>query len=237
MLCQNQDGTNQIKLYDMNIDQLIKFFEDNPVNISLLGGEYNPKAMAYSTLAKESYDNDDFATAINLYSKALEFQPLNWHFLSQRAICYRMSNEYDKSLTDALSSKKIDDNFENNQTIALCYLFKKAFLEAVQHFDIAIKYLDSYEENDQAKMMGINYGATKSRALNNQAVCYYNLQQLDKAIECTTKGIQAKSDYSNNYFIRGMIYLSQGDKLKARSDLENAARYGDTRANGILADM
>ena len=221
----------------MDIEQLIKFFEENPLNTSLLGGEYNPKAMAYATLAKEVYDKNDFKTSLSLYSKALEFQPLNWYFLSQRAICYRMISEYDKSLVDALSSRKIDDNFENNQTIALCYLFKKDFLKAIHHFDIAIKHLEYYKEKDHGKMMGIDYGSTKSRALNNQAVCFYNLQQLDKAIECTTKGIQANPSYSNNYFIRGMIYLSQEQKTQAISDLQNAARYGDTRAYGILASL
>lgn len=221
----------------MNVDQLIKFFEDNPVNTTLLGGEYNPKAMAYSTLAKEFYDKGDFIASVSFYSKALEFQSSNWYLLSQRAICYRMINEYDKSLADALSSKKIDDNFENNQTIALCYLFKNDFLKAIQHFDIAIKHLDYYKEKDHRKLIDIDYDATKSRALNNQAVCFYNLQQLDKAIECTTKGIQANPSYSNNYFIRGMIYLSQEQKTHAIADLQNAAYYGDTRANGILASL
>jgi tetratricopeptide (TPR) repeat protein len=221
----------------MDINELIQFFENNPFNASLLGGEHNPKAMAYSALAKEAQDRDDFGTAISHYSKALEFQPLNSHILSQRAICYRMLDDYDKSLIDASNSKKIDDNFSNNQTIALCYLFKKDFLKAIKYFDTALKYLDSYEAIDQTKMMGIDYAATKSRALNNQAICYYNLQQLEEAIKCATKGIQAKSDYSNNYFIRGMIYLSQGNKTKAISDLQIAAQYGYAKAQAILAQI
>ena len=221
----------------MNIDQLTKYFEENPINLSFLGGEFNPRAMAYSTLAQEAYDRDDYMIAVDLYTKGLEIQPRNWYFLSQRAICHRMMNNYDQSLSDALRSIQIENNFENNQTAALCCLFKKDFQKAVEFFDITIAHLNKLEESDQSEMMGIDYGATKSRALNNQAVCYYNLQQLDKAVQAATKGIEANPSYSNNYFVRGMILMSLEEKAKAVLDLQNAARYGDTRAVGILEKL
>lgn len=218
----------------MDMDELIKQFEKQKVNTSLLGGQFNPKAAAYGFAALDAFNKNDFQTAISLFTKGLEFQPENSGFYSRRAICYRMINEFDLALLDALTSIKIDSNFENNQTAALCKLFLKDYVKAIEFFEISLEFLERDESIDQSNISNTDYKATKSRLLNNKAVCHYNLKQLDLAIECTSKGIIENPQYSNNYFIRGMIYLEISNKSKAIEDLKNASLYGDDRATNIL---
>jgi len=220
----------------MNLEDLMKKFKQTAPS-EILGVKVNPEALAYITAGDKAFQEDNYSQAISYFTKAIELDPKNRYPLSKRGKCYQMAQQYDTALVDLFKSKELDDNFENNQSIAECYLFKKEFSKAVQYFDIAIEQLENIEAIDTGKMMGIDYGATKARALNNQATCYYNLQQLDKAIAATTKGIQANPNYPNNYKVRVLIYFSQGNKSQARADLQNAARLGDAQANAILAQM
>ena len=98
-------------------EKLIKYFKDNKLDKKalLLGGSASPEGFAYNHLGGEAYKNDDFYLAIEYYTKAIEYDT-NSTALRQRAICYRMIQEYDKSIKDALKSKEFDNNFENNQT-------------------------------------------------------------------------------------------------------------------------
>jgi len=220
----------------MNFDDFLNKFKKNAPS-EVLGVKVNPEALAYITAGDQAFQQDNYPQAITHYSKAIELDPKNRYPLSKRGKCYQMTQQCDRALEDLFKAKAFDDNFENNQSIAECYLFKKDFTSAVKYFDTAVKKLEEVEAIDTGSIMGINYGATKARALNNQAVCYFNLQQLDKAIDCTTKGIKANPNYPNNHSIRGMIYLQQGNRSQAITDLQNAARLGDPRANAILSQI
>ena len=220
----------------MNFDDLLgKFKSVAPSKIP--GANVNSEALRYITAGDKAFKDDNYSQAITHFSKAIELKSQNRYPLSKRGKCYQMLQEYDKALIDLFKSKELDDNFENNQSVAECYLFKKEFLHAVQYFEAAIERIEHIEKIDTGKILGIDYGATKARTLNNQATCYYNLQQLDKAISATTKGIEANPSYPNNYKIRGLIHFSQGNKSQARTDLQNAARLGDQQAHAILAQM
>jgi len=217
----------------MNEQELIEYFINNPLTAGerLGGGKFNPRESAFLFIGLKAFDEENFEVAIEYYTKAIKEQPENWISFSQRAICYRMINQFDKSISDALESKKIDDNYINNQTLALCYLYKKEYKTAIKYFDITVNSLRELNNIDN------DYGATMSRALSNQSICYYNLKQLNNAIICTTKGMIANPQYSNNYFIRGVIYWESGHNDDARKDLEMALKYGDERAADILKSL
>lgn len=148
-----------------------------------------------------------------------------------------MIKEYDKALKDFFESQAIDDNYENNSAIAECFLFKNEFLKAVDYFDSAISLLEDIEANDKEKILGINYRATKARTLNNQAYNYFCLQRFALAIDCSTKGIEANPNYSGNFCIRGLSYLSIGNQNHGRSDLLMAAQLGNQRAVEFLSQI
>jgi Flp pilus assembly protein TadD len=50
--------------------------------------EYNSTAQKYKELGNQAYKNQDYSKAINYYSKAIESDPRDPSFLSNRAICY-----------------------------------------------------------------------------------------------------------------------------------------------------
>ena len=220
----------------MNIFDLINKFK-KVLPSEVMGVTVNPDVMANISTGDQFFQQANYIQAIAHYTKAIKLVPKNWYPLSKRGDCYKLTQQYDKALEDLFKSKALDDNFENNQTVAECYLLKKEYSEAVGYFETAIKKLEKVEAIDSNNMMGINYSATKARTLNNQAVCYFHLQQLDKAIDCATKGIKENPSYSNNHGIRGIMYLQQGNRTKAITDLQNAAKLGDTKAKAILSQI
>ncbi len=130
----------------MTIEELIIFYTNNPIDVSFLGGEWNPKTQAYLTAGDNEFKIDNYNQAILYYTKAIELSPANYYPLSKRGKCYQMLQSYDEALSDLFKSKGIDDNFENNQSIAECYLFKKNYEEAIHYFDVALNFLNEREE-------------------------------------------------------------------------------------------
>ncbi len=218
----------------MNIEDLIKRIRETAPT-SVLGKKVNPEALAYITVADSAFKSGDYGEAIMCYTKAIDFDPENYYPYSQRGGCYRMTQKYDEALDDFFKSKRLSDSFENNQSIALCYLSKKDFASAVEFFNLAIPKLDQLQWIDTGGMLGIEYDSTKSRALNNLGYCYLNLGQFDKAIESTSEGIRLSPQYSNNYCTRGMAYLRQGNEQKGMADLQHAASLDDLTAQEILS--
>lgn len=211
----------------MNIDDLIRKYKvEGPSEI--LGVKVNPEALAYITMGDKELDENNYSKAIVNYTKAIELAPANRYPLSKRGKSYQMLKDYDKALADLFKSNTLDDNFENNQLIAECYLFKKDFSKAVQYFDTAIKQLDHIAATDTGKMLGIDYDATKARAINNQANCYYNLKQLREAIEKYNLAISLNPSYSNPLFARGCIYVEIEKYEAAYDDFLTFRHLGNT---------
>lgn len=190
----------------MNLNDLIKKFKKETPS-EIFGLKVNPEALAFITLGNKAFEGDNYSQAITYFTKAIELAPTNRYPLSKRGKCYQMLKDYDKALVDLFKSKELEDNFENNQSIAECYLFKKEFSKAIQYFDIAIQQLEHINAIDTGKMMGLDYDAIKARALNNQANCYYNLKKNREAIEKYNLAISLNPSYSNSIFARGCIYV------------------------------
>jgi tetratricopeptide (TPR) repeat protein len=201
---------------------------------TVLGKEINVNALIYITAGDKALNEDNYNLAIIKYTNAIELDPNNYYPFMKRGKCFQIIQEYNKAIQDLLNSIKLNSDFENNQTIAECYLFKNEFIDAIEYFQSAIIKIERIEEIDTHSMSGWDYSATKARTFNNLSVCFFKSNQLEKAIESSTKGINANPNYPNNYSIRGMVYLQKGEKLKAKNDLQMAVSLGDSRSQMIL---
>lgn len=220
----------------MNSDDIFKNFNENKA-FEVLGKKVNPEALHQIYQGDHALRQNNYSEAIILFSQAINLDNKNPYPFTRRGKCYQMTKQYDKALEDLFKSKSLDDNFSNNQTIAECYLFKKEYSRAIRYFDEAVKKLEEQKNIDSGGMMGIDYGATKARTLNNQAVCYFHLNKFDEAINCSSKGIEANANYPNNYSIRAISYLQLGMRNQGINDLKKAAQLGDIRAESLLSQI
>lgn len=205
--------------------------------MKIFGREVNFGAMAQITEGDAAYERDNYSLAISKYTNAISLDSSNYYPIMRRGMCYKMIKEYDKAILDLLNAKKIDNNFEINQTIAECYLFKNEFLKAIDYFEIALVKIKEIERIDSINARGVDYAATKARLLNNLAVCYLKSNQINEAISTATNGIIANPNYPNNYGIRGIAYLQVGEIAKGKSDLQRAADLGDVRSQMLLNQL
>lgn len=213
---------------------IFDFFKNKTDNTNILGREVNLSNLNLISEGDSALNNNNFSTAIQKYTEAISKDQSNHYSYMKRGKCFQMINEYEKAIKDLLFSIKIKSEFENNQTLAECYLFTSKFIEAIKHFEFAINEIEDIQRIDSNNMSGKDYAATKARAYNNLSVCYFKTNELEKAIESTTKGINSNPNYPNNYGLRGVIYLQKGDVSKAKNDLQKAANLGDARSQVIL---
>lgn len=205
--------------------------------MNFFGREINKDAIKLISDGDLAYSRDDFNLAISKYTFAIDLDSTNYYPISRRGLCYKMIKEYDKALIDLLNSKNIDNNFQNNQGIAECYLFKNDFLKAITYFEIALNKINELEQIDENRAIGIDYKSTKARLFNNFAFCYLKTNQFEKAISTATLGINSNPNYPNNYGIRGITYYQNGDLEKAKTDLQIAASLGDVRSKMLLNQL
>lgn len=205
--------------------------------MKFFGREINLGAMEHITEGDSAYDRDDYSLAISKYTNATSIDSSNYYPIMKRGMCYKMIKKYDKAILDLLKAKNIYNNFEINQTIAECYLFKNEFLKAIDYFEIALIKIKEIEKIDSINARGVDYAATKARLLNNLAICYLKSNQFEQAISIAINGINANPDYPNNYGIRGIAYLQAGEIAKGKSDLQRAADMGDVRSQMLLSQI
>lgn len=202
--------------------------------MKIFGREINENAIKIITEGDLAYSRDDFRLAISKFTNAITADSSNYYPHMKRGMCYKMIKEYDKAILDLIKAKNIDNNFEINQTIAECHLLKNEFLKALDFFEIALVKIKEIDRIDPINARGVDYATTKARLLNNLAICYLKLNQLDQAISTATSGINANPNYPNNYGIRGIAYLQSGDIVKGKTDLQKAANLGDVRSQMLL---
>lgn len=205
--------------------------------MKFFGREINENAIKLITEGDLAYSQNNISLAISIFTNAIAADSSNYYPFMKRGMCYKITKEYDKAIDDLLTAKNIDNNFEINQTLAECHLIKNEFSIAINMFEIALVKIKEIEIVDSANVRGIDYAATKARLLNNLAVCYLKLNQLDQAISTATSGINANPNYPNNYGIRGIAYLQSGDLVKGKIDLKKAANLGDARSQMLLSQI
>lgn len=218
----------------MKLNRLVKDFKRS---ISTVKGEetFDSRALKYIFLGDEAFSELDYHKAIMNYSIAIDIEPDNHYPLFKRGKCFQLLEQSDRALNDFQKSNELDDNFENVRAIAECYFYNKEYSVAAEYFKSARNHLMFMQSGDADRVMGYDYEVLKARLLNNIGECYYQIQQLDKAIDYVTEGIEANPKDPDNYSMRGKIYLTKEDCLHAIPDLKNAARLGDSVSNDILA--
>ena len=92
----------------------------------------------------EAFKKKDYATAIEMYSKAIEEAPTDHTILGNRAAAYHQSGEYEKAITDAEKCIEVKPDWSKG------YQRKAMALQAQQKLDEAIEFYEKGVEIDPA---------------------------------------------------------------------------------------
>ncbi|WP_430965282.1 tetratricopeptide repeat protein [Spongiimicrobium sp. 2-473A-2-J] len=129
-----------------------------------------------------------------------------------KAISLQELNEHKKAIKNfkiALKEKLLLN--EIKACLAFSYMKNKKFIKAlVLHLSVKKYFEENYKVNHH---IGVNF---------------FLLNFFAKSLKYVNKSIELKSDFAEAYRTRGLIYLTQGKKSKAKEELEIARKLGAT---------
>lgn len=168
----------------------------------------------------ESYQNKDYPTAIQFFSKFLENNPDNTDVLFSRALTkseiddrYGAISDYDKILS--LEGKTTPKVYK----FSTVYNNKAYCLVRLEMYKEALPFVEKALELDQ----------TEWYIWDTRAEIFLNLGELDKCISDCTKAISIKAN-GNSYLVRGLAHIKKGEKIKGCQDLSKAGELGEETA-------
>lgn len=185
-------------------------------------------------LSDKLFNEGNYTEAVRILNIAIETEPHNWYSYFRKGKCYQFMNQFQNAISIYKIGLDCGDIFDLNRGIGECFLVKEEWLEAKRYLFKAYGQLQELEnltaENErQAK----NFSYDKANILNNLAVAYYNLSQLNNCVTCCEKGIEFDPNYAANYTVLGTIYVNNNDP-RGIELLKKASKLGDLKASAIL---
>ena len=186
------------------------------------------------------YEDKKYDEAVELFSRALQFDPADVETYNWRGSAYRNNKNYGPALKDYETALDFDPkNAEIFKSRGYLYEQKKEYDLAVEEYTKAINlkpnqggYYHSRSQmyarlkkrdlalSDQKRAFSLS--KERHVAYANRAWVYNELSDYDKALEDCQKSIALKSDYARAFEERGYAYKCKKVYDKAIADLSKA---------------
>ncbi len=152
------------------------------------------RALIYDLYGKIYLKKIDYGKAIELFSKAIESDPLFSIAYHNRSLCYKLIGDFDKAEKDLKSAIDLNDN------ISLFYFTYAKLNEEKGNKDKALDYYSKVLEIDaDYKEALVNY----SQLLKGLGEYEAGLMYLNEAINKNPENIENKFHKANTYFVYG----------------------------------
>ena len=184
-----------------NLDKALAINPNNTVALLIKG-----EILAYQ-------NNPDWPGAIEAYSAALAVNPNDPDILNNRCGAYFATQQLDLATADCDRGLSVQPND------ASIYLARGNIRLTQEDSEGAVQdYSRVIELNKTA-----NNPSVDQRAYSNRASALVNLGDLNGALRDVNKAIELKPDAAEDYFKRGAIQATTGDREAAAQDMEKAA--------------
>jgi tetratricopeptide (TPR) repeat protein len=198
---------------------------------------------AFSTMAQDAYHYfnkgvgqmayENYADAIQFFSKAIEIKSDYANALANRGVCFHRLKQYEKALTDYQKTESITKGLssynmacaysllgktdEAFQWLTLCqkseYKQSKAYLEADTDFE-------NIRSDKRWKIIIETDWYTPYEKAMQEVMVKWNAGDMPGAIEQLTKAISLDPSKVNTYRDRGFVYAKQQNWVKANADFD-----------------
>jgi len=149
-----------------------------------------------------------FDKALELYDKAIAFDPENLIYVYEKAICFYKMREYDSAiaiLEPLLQHKDAQENFF--QMVGACYDFK-----------------GKKTESKNILKLGLQRFPKSGRMLMELGIVEVGLKNFDLARQYWENGVSLQPEFAGNYFHLSKFYYDNGNFAKC-------VYYGETYVN------
>lgn len=184
------------------------------------------KATRFHRMANDLYKKGDFAGAIELYSRALEFAPLFETYFS-RGIAYTRIEDYDKAEADMKKAIEMNPACADAQyTLGYIYRGQQRYCEAIEQCLIALK-IDRGHSKAEQQMTAILDTLMTMESLPDDLE-----RLLDKLLASGDRELAARA-----HLIKGRILATSAhDFRQAMEEFDRAAETGGTFRSKALIE-
>lgn len=209
----------------------------NPEEINKM---VNSEWLKNKELGVKAYKEQNYTNAIHFLSKAIQENPNNSHLYSVRANIKEDSGDLNGAINDFKKALFIgNDWYATYNQIAQNYYKIQEFRNALIAFDIAIELKKQTEseglENNLSDLMdGVVIREKFEIIYTNRATIKLNLKDYQGCEKDCRKAIEVNPNYSNSYFILGVLFLTLEHMSSANEFLKIAANKGNSQAINLL---
>lgn len=168
---------------------------------------YNSRARLFFTVAK---GRDTLLMALRDYNKAIEYDPENGEFYTNRGATYARLGDIDKAIEDISTGIKYKPDHH------VAYLNRSILFQQKNRVDLAIKDIDEYLE---LRPYDADMWYEKGRA-------HRILVQNEAALKAYNQAISLDASKSLYYYERSKTWFLLNNKPQAKNDFQKAMQLG-----------
>lgn len=202
------------------IAPILLIAQDDPI---IDQGDYN-LANDYFENAKAAFEMENYAGAVNWFSKAIELNPNNADYFFGRAVSLNHRNIFNRAIADILMAQELEaDQPDYHFQAGSIYFKAEKYEEAAREFGLSLKHQGN---ND----IFIN----TEKARYNQGVSFLMAKIYPDAIASFSELLAEDPQHAEAYYNRGVAHLKLGSKTDACPDFQKALEMGFHKANSHL---
>lgn len=192
-------------------------------------------------LGVKSYQQKDYQTAIKHLNQAIKLKPDHAHLFEVRAKFKEDAGDAEGAIQDYKNSLHYrNDAYNIYNQIANNYFRLKQFQKALLAFNIAIELKDNLKKQGMSEDLlpqfanGAVQKVPKEVILTNRANAKLNLKDFQGCLDDCELASEINPNYSNTYFIAGMMFLQVNQPNEALGALKQAEKLGNAQASMII---
>ena len=222
--------TREKKSSSHSLESLRKEFED-----LMTSGWY--KLMKQGVKFSES---GDYQNALDCINFAIKQKPKHYHLLQVRAKIQENSGNPSEAIQDYKESLIVSgsDSYSVYNQIAINFLYQQKFEKAIASFDIAIELKKGLisagiiEESiwDSSTVDGVVIYVPFEKMYINRANAKMSLENYQGSFEDCMSAIEANPEYSNSFYVLGLLYFNINQEEKALESFNKAHDLGHPKA-------
>lgn len=230
---------NYKKLFKENrpeINNTIKLPNPDEINLIL-----NSEWLRNKILAVNAYQQRNYKDALLFIDKAIQDESNNSRLYKIRANIKEDCGDSASAISDYKKALFFGgDWYATYNQIAINFLNLKKFPDALTAFDIAINLKIELSQEGLSEDIypyiidGVVERVDFEKIYTNRANVKLNLEDYQGCADDCNEAIIANPDYSNSYFIFGLLFLTINEDNNAYKLLKVAEEKGHNQATGII---
>jgi tetratricopeptide (TPR) repeat protein len=205
--------------------------ERNPVGSSTTAlpstGEDHELSLQFYNVAQDLYDKYDYKGAVENYSKAIQYNPLDF-----QAYLWRGHSKYNLGYDREVKEPKMLEAAIEDYSKAIQLNPYEA--EAYYYRANAKKLLKRYAEAIPDFTLSLRYDPNKADAYYYRGLTYYLLKQYAAGKEDFSKMIELQPTNSSAYYWRGGCYYGLTKYEESLLDFDKSLELDPTRTDAVL---